>query len=184
MTRVAVIIAVGMQAMAQQATSRQEAFRIFSFRTDRYRVAYPSTWQICPEGSAGPEVLCLVRFSGSSRYNHGGILPRGAAEVLISAISSGSLPEDWMSEDLQDAQPLLVKRLRLSTGWESQQQSFTEVRWDQEIAPNAFQDTTALYFRIQGRPYRARLSFWKGDSLASQHMRDFTRIVTRITPVP
>jgi len=139
------------------------ASRIFRSEKYHYTARCPKGWQA--DRAARPGILDIDNFAPATAVRAVHVPPGGAEidlfplEALIRRRTPGTLDE-WVDSDAKLAK--VISRRRLEVDRPDGKLSVIELK-QQCCAVPPFSEDVNWYFMLNGRVFRAHLTYWKGD---------------------
>jgi hypothetical protein len=150
----------------------------------RYSAQYPQGWYL--DGTRPADTLTIDNFPASAAV-HAVHLPRGGAEIGIRPAEASPARERpqsldaWINADTAGEEVASRKAVELQAGQEKV--PATEVRGHDRGDAPVF-EWVDLYFKIEGRMFRATLIYWQGNPNAGELRETLRQVIKTLRVKP
>lgn len=160
-----------------QKNRTPQGWKQFTSVAGGYIAYYPEPWQIFL--LSGQPNLDIVNFPPSQRVR-AVILPANGARIYVGPPPEGiATIAQWIDHDIRADEVESKNSVILRSANSKEPLTVTEVV-SQSLEG---QESVACYVNISGRLLVGRVTYWKGDSNATQHRQVLHRVMESIRPL-
>jgi hypothetical protein len=180
----ALLLALVFAQVALSATNKG-SFQTYANAEYSYRLSFPSTWHLA--AVPGGSTPTLYNYSSSFRLGQG-LFPFGGAEIFflpLAAFTDERLrnrsERDWITADVKSMAYGKATIEAISDIGNPQLTDIFRVEFDQERVPGEdLQRDVYYYFKLDARPFKVGLAYWKGDRQSVSHEQVLRSVVRSI----